>query len=439
MPALADRYNPPIPVEALGLTPKGKVSGEARVPGSKSEAQRVLVCAGLARGTTRVRGLPDGEDVAAALALLEASGVEVERAVRDARADHEAVVRSGGSLVAVGPVSVGESGTLARLATAVFALTPPFGRITEIRAEGTLGRRKSAPLFRALGKQRIAFLGEAGGWPVRATAVEPGPEIELVDPVSSQEASALLVALAASARGTRLAIRGAVPSAPYVRMTERVLERFGAPGRLSPPADPIDVEPDASSAAVVLAAACLSGGSVLVPGLGPDSLQGDVRIVEHLAAFGCDAVSDARGLRAEGAPSRGAELDLAGEPDLAPVLAAIAAAAAIRAGARSRLRGLATLRRKESDRLDVLAKGLAAVGLSPRVDADALEIAPGRLRGERVRLDPAGDHRMAFAFALLGLVAEGVEVADAGCVAKSWPSFWDDLERLGAGLHRARA
>ena len=393
----------------------------------------MLVCAGLARGASRIRGLPNGEDVAAALALLEASGVEIERAERDA------VVRSGGSLVAVGPVSVGESGTLARLATAAFALTPPFGRMTEIRAEGTLRRRKSAPLFRALGRQRIAFLGEADGWPVRATSVEPATELELRDPVSSQEVSALLVALAAGARGTRLSVRGTVPSAPYVRMTERVLERFGAPGRLAAPADPIDVEPDASSAAVLLAAACLSDGSVLVRGLGPDSLQGDVRVVEHLAAFGCAASSDARGLRAEGAPSRGTELDLAGEPDLAPVLAGVAAAAAIRAGARTRLRGLATLRRKESDRLDVLAKGLAALGLAARVDADALEIAPGRLRGERVRLDPAGDHRMAFAFALLGLVVEGVEVLDAGCVAKSWPSFWEDLERLGAVLHRGRA
>lgn len=419
-----------MPAQVLGLSPGGKVSGEARVPGSKSEAQRAIVCAGLARGTTEIRGLSDGADVAAALHLLEASGAEIERG------PELAVVRSNGSLVATGPVSVGESGTLARLATAAFALTPPFSRTTEVRAAGSLRARRSEPLFRALGERRIAFLGASNGWPVRATAVEPPAELELVDPVSSQEVSGLLVALAASGRGTRLSVRGTVPSRPYVRMTERVLERFGARGILVPPIGPIAIEPDASSAAVVLAAACLSGGSVTVAGLGSDSLQGDVRIVEHLSAFGCDASSDARGLRAKGPPVRGAELDLIGEPDLAPVLAAIAASAAVRAGATSRLGGLATLRRKESDRLEILAAGLSATGIAARIVGDALEIAPGRLLGESVRLDPAGDHRMAFAFALLGLVVERIEVLDAGCVAKSWPTFWEDLASLGAELQR---
>src|SRR6185295_16972704 len=104
---------------------------------------------------------------------------EVER-----RASAGAVIRSSGELVARGPVSVGESGTLARLATAAFALTPPYGRSTEVRAEGTLRIRTSSPLFRALGRERIAFLGAEDAWPVRATAVEPQGKIELRDPVS---------------------------------------------------------------------------------------------------------------------------------------------------------------------------------------------------------------------------------------------------------------
>ena len=426
-----------MPSEVLGLAPRGIVSGEGRVPGSKSEAQRALLCAGLARGTTEIRGLLDGEDVAAALRLLRSSGAVVENGPDGIR------VRSGGSLVVPEPVDVGESGTLARLATAVFALAPPYGRLTVIRAGGSLRARKSAPLFRALGPGRIAFLGERDGWPVRATAVEPPEEIQLADPVSSQEVSALLVALAADGRAHRVSVRGSIPSRPYVGMTERVLERFGVSvresrevrGPIVPPGDPIDIEPDASSAAVLLAAACLSGGRVSVAGLRAESLQGDVRVVEHLARFGCRASIDARGAHAEGTPDRGADLDLSAEPDLAPVLASVAAGAAIRAGSRSRLSGLATLRRKESDRLEVLARGLTAAGVAARAEADSLVIAPGRPIRERVRLDPAGDHRMAFAFALIGLVVDGVEVRDARCVGKSWPSFWDDVAALGAELH----
>jgi 3-phosphoshikimate 1-carboxyvinyltransferase len=102
------------------------------------------------------------------------------------------------------------------------------------------------------------------------------------------------------------------------------------------------------------------------------------------------------------------------------------------------LTGLATLPGKESDRLCVLEEGLARCGLRAEAGSDRLAIAPdpsARIP-ETIPLDPRGDHRMAFAFALLGLLRPGVLVRDPGCVAKSWPSFWDDLERLGARLVR---
>jgi 3-phosphoshikimate 1-carboxyvinyltransferase len=215
-------------------------------------------------------------------------------------------------------------------------------------------------------------------------------------------------------------------------------ERFDVRGPLCAPEAPVAVEPDASAAAVALAAACLSGGEVLVPGIEPGSRQGDVRAVEHLLAFGCQAFATCEGLWARGAPTRGAELDLEREPDLAPVLAAVAARAARDAGARSRLSGLGTLPGKESSRIEVLAEGLRAVGLAARASADALEIGPGIARASAgARHDPRGDHRMAFAFALLGLSWEGVLVSDPGCVAKSWPAFWEALERAGALVARA--
>jgi 3-phosphoshikimate 1-carboxyvinyltransferase len=461
--------------EALGLAATAPVRGRLTVPGSKSLAQRALVCAGLCGGTTRIVGLSTGDDVRAALELVEACGARVERA----SAMPAAVAIAG---VPPGPhrgwqprdaLDVGESGTLARLATAALALCGHAGRAYEIRARGSLQKRSSRALFAALARAGVvlesvdaAALEPAERWPVRVQPIGPPSELEIVAPRSSQEVSALLVALAAYPDEIALRVRGEIPSRPYLEMTLHVLREFGVAmarsrasdgesfdvrGPLRAPATPFAIEPDASSAAVALALACLSNGAIEVPGLDRRSCQGDVRILDHLAHFGCHTRADGAGLHAAGSPSRGAEIDLAGEPDLAPVLAAIGACVArrvqigaIEGAGVTRLTGLDTLPGKESSRIAVLGEGLQAIGLEVDVTDRALAIAPGARSAADERgaivLDPRGDHRMAFAFALLGLVRPGVFVRDAQCVAKSWPRFWRDLEPLGVRVERmARA
>ena len=435
-----------------GLLPGAPVQGGVRVPGSKSHAQRLLLCASLASGSTRLVGLSWSADVRALRGALDRLGVDlVDRAPRAVTVRG----RPPGPGQGLGPggdpddISLGESGTAARLLTAACALCGRAGVEIGLRAEGSLARRSSAPLLECLRRAGVVLVerGTPGGWPLSIDPIGPPSALALRDPVSSQEVSALFVALGAWPGEFHLRVEGELPSAPYVELTRRVLADFGASctplgpeawrvsGPLRAPADPLAVEPDASAAAVALAAGCLSGGEASVAGLGEDSIQGDVRIVEHLRAFGCEAGADPeRGLFARGAPCRGANVDLAGEPDLAPVLAAVAAGAA-RVGEASELTGLETLPRKESSRIEVLAEGLRAVGLEARATSHSLAIGP-RTRGPdrkvAVVLDPHGDHRMAFAFALLGLQFEGVAVASPECVSKSWPSFWDDLARSGA-------
>ena len=228
--------------------------------------------------------------------------------------------------------------------------------------------------------------------------------------MSSQEVSGLLLALAAHPDEHELQVWGSVPSRPYLDLTLRLLASFGVHvtespsshgstfrvrGPLAEPQVEVRVEPDASSAAVFLVATCLSGGTGRVPALGPESCQGDVRIVEHLGAFGVHAAYEADGLVARGAPTRGATLDLAGEPDLAPVLCAVAADAA-RRGESSRLEGLGTLPGKESDRLAVLTQGLRAAGWQAACGSDWLEIGPAP-GGVPRRAPDGGDGRDALA------------------------------------------
>lgn len=434
------------------LAPRSPLRGALRAPGSKSLAQRALVIAGLAQGETRIAGLPGGDDVRAALDVLRAAGVEVREFAPAAVGVRGAPPGPHRGWRAVHAFELGESGTLARFALAVTGLCGRVEDQFELRAAGSLLRRRSDALFDALRVAGVRLDCPAGPhWPVRVGPIGPPPTVRLERPRSSQEASALAIALAAWPDESVLEIAGELPSKPYFQMTRRVLAQFGARvsgasgelsirGPLRAPDEPLTIEPDASLAAVALAAACLSGGEVLASGLSVSSLQGDVRIAEHLRAFGCRARFDPRGLSASGFPQRAAELDLRGEPDLAPVLAAVAAGAAlVDPQGESVLRGLESLPDKESSRIEVLAQGLSSAGWSVTAGPDSLRIRAGSYRGGRsepaeLELDPHGDHRMAFSFALLGLLRPHTFVRGPGCVAKSWPGFWHDLSALGPAL-----
>jgi 3-phosphoshikimate 1-carboxyvinyltransferase len=436
-----------------GLRPSAAVRGDFRAPGSKSIAQRALVIAGLCAEPVRIAGLPEGEDVRAACELLRGVGVEVERLA-------PAAVRVRGippgphrGWLAREPIAVGESGTLARFALAAAGLCGRAEQRVEVVARGTLAGRASRPLLRALREAGVAVERET--WPIVLRPIGPPSELRLVDPISSQEVSALCIALAAWPDEIRLEVDGAIPSRPYAAMTLRLLGRFGVRidarernngasfairGPLRAPSEPIVIEPDASLAAVALAAACLSGGEVKCGGLTLDALQGDVRMVEHLREFGCRSLALADGLVASGFPQHGARIDCSDTPDLAPVLAIVAAGAALVADdaqAGSELTGLETLPGKESSRIEVLARGLRDAGWSVVASSNSLRIGRrANTSNSPVVLDPSGDHRMAFAFALLGLLRPGVDVAHPECVGKSWPSFWDDLARLGAKVEQ---
>lgn len=507
MSSPVEPYNPSMSApQLLGLAREGsRVDGDVRVPASKSLAQRALVLASLAHGRTRIASLPAGDDVQAALTLVTAAGARVERLAPAAVAIEGVPPAPHRGWCPEAALQAGESGTLARFATAALGLCGRGGRSFRIDVAGTLARRSSAALFGALADAGVRFERPNGtssaGWPVDVRPLGPPSTLEIGDVRSSQEVSALLIALAAYPDEIELVVRGAIPSAPYLAMTLSSIARFGARverlaserepagidagatgadevessardpredgerqrdgsrahdasrgpsevsdalvtfrvrGPLTAPLDPLTIEPDASAAAVALAAACLSGGAARVRGLGAQSSQGDVRIVEHLRAFGCDASVDTDGLVARGAPTRSAHLDLSGEPDLAPVLAIVAAVASEASGAACTLSGLATLQGKESPRIDVLASALGAAGFAVEHDARSLTLRGRTSAVEReIVLDPQGDHRMAFAFALLGLAVGNVLVRDPHCVAKSWPAFWKDLERAGARLAAA--
>ncbi len=459
------------------FSPESKVAGPIEVPRSKSFAQRAVVAALLTRGTTHIEGLPSSEDVLYAIRSARAAGATFPSPGRPDDLLETALVgrRGFGQLIGAPPkgpregsrpwatLPVGESGTAARLFTAAMALARPEGSGAEVIPSGSLVQRQSPALMAALRSAGVGVepssAAQPGSWPVLLTAATPPDVVVLERPSSSQEVSGLLMALAAHPEARTLRVVGKIPSRGYVDVTCDVLRSFGAyvsadafgsddpanagenftvQGPLVAPDLPFAVEPDASSAAVALAAGALSGGAeVEVVGLGTQSRQPDAAVVKLLAEFGCDTSgSHHRRLAVRGEPTRGATLDCSATPDVAPVLAAVGAFAALRGLGDTRLTGLETLPGKESSRIEVLAAGLQKIGLTVDHDDASLTIrgtdSPASPMAGPVVLDAHGDHRMAFAFALISLFVSDVWVVGSDSVAKSWPRFWHHLTQAGA-------
>ena len=411
--------------------PSGRVArGVAAAPPSKSHTHRALLCASLAAGTSRLLGPLESDDTAATRGCLEALGVAV-----DDGAGAWEVRGLGGSLGAPGaPLDCGSSGTTLRLLAALCAAVPGRRLLT---GSPQLRRRPMVDLVRpleALGA-RLGWEGAPGFAPVAVTGCRwRGGEVLVPSGASSQFLSGLLLA-APLAEGFTFLRAPDLVSAPYAQLTASVMGRFGAPvrregdvwcvypARYAPAVE--TVEPDASAAAFLLAAAAVTGGEVTVPGMGRGLLQGDAAVLDHLRAFGVEVSESAAGARASGTPASGADLDLGGCPDLVPPLAAVAFAAP----GPSRFRGIGHLRHKESDRLAGLAGLVRALGGAAEVGEGELRIAPPK-RPCSADLDPKADHRMAMAGALMGLRVPGARVLDPRCVAKSFPGFWETLEGL---------
>jgi len=263
-----------------------------------------------------------------------------------------------------------------------------------------------------------------------------GGSISVRGDASSQFLSGLLLAGAAMSSGLRLEVIPPLKSVPYIEMTTGVMAAFGArvkvvEHRWIVPGDGYratdhTIEPDASTACYFLAAAAIRGGRVRIEGLGSRSLQGDTSFVRVLEQMGCEVSVDEASVEVRRTgPLRGIEVDLADMSDQAPTLAVVAAFAETP----TRIEGIGFIRWKESDRVGGTVTELRRLGVDAAELPDGIEVRPGGTwRGAKV--ETYDDHRMAMAFALVGLVVPGVHIADPGCVAKTFPGYWSALDEL---------
>lgn len=419
---------------ALALRPLERPpDATVTVPGSKSITNRAVLLAGLAAGRSELSGALFSDDTRYMVGGLRALGAHV--AVDEAEA-RIGIDGCGGVWPArEAELFVGNAGTAMRFLSAALCLG---GGRYRIDGSPRMRERPIGELVEALAQLGAATTCVGGVPPVVASGGGlRGGRAELSAERSSQFLSALLQVAPYAAGDVTIALRGAVIAQPYVDMTVAVMAAWGvqverdgyrefriAAGQRYR-AQPYAIEPDASSAHYFLAAAALTGGRVRVRGLSRASLQGDVRFADLLERMGAqvgweDDAIDVRG------PTQlaGIDADLNAISDTAPTLAAIAPFAS----APVHIRNVAHLRWQESDRLRAVASELTRLGVRVEERDDGLSVWPSPVVPAVVRT--YDDHRIAMAFALIGLKVEGIGIEDPGCVAKTFPDYFERLEAL---------
>ena len=428
--------NKPEPLNKMLLP--GERSGSVRIPSSKSAAHRVLICAALGSRpvTVQLNGL--SQDILSTAECLRALGAGIEQS------GNELSIQplTGKAELREAVLPAGESGSTLRF---LLPLAGALGREAVFEMEGRLSRRPLAPLDTVLRDHGMHI--EQDGSRLRCSGQLRSGDYALTGNVSSQYFSGLLMTLPLLEGRSTLSVRGRLESADYVRITERVLALSGISLEMQPDStwsipggqrpqlpETVQVEGDWSSAAFFLCMGALSDRGIRVDGLRRDSAHGDRAILELLRSFGAEIVvrsenEDGGGTESvtvRRGESRPLHIDASGIPDLVPVLAVLCCAAE----GCTEITNAARLRLKESDRLQTTADLIRSLGGNVLEREDGLTVfGTGKLTGGAA--DAHNDHRIAMSAAVAAcLCGNPVELADAGCVRKSYPAFWEDYESL---------
>jgi len=411
-------------------SPKARIT----LPGSKSQTQRAMILAALAEGESQLLGPLWAEDTALLADALNLLGAEITPH------DGRMTIRgTGGRLRNPGKeIYLGNNGTAMRLLTTLVSLGEGNYLLT-----GTprLLERPVAPLLQALQALGVRAKGrDREGYPPVIVQAEgfPGGAVTLRDLDSSQYVSSLLIAAPLGRKDLYLRLEGTVPSLPYIEMTCALMKQFGAEVERPEPLHFVVrhgqgyqgriqlIEGDVSSASYFFLAAALTQGTVRVEPVHLRTLQGDIGFLQALIRTGTAVVRGSDWVEVTGGPLVGGEMvfDFGNMPDMVPSLAVLSAC---RPG-RTIITHVAHLRIKESNRLQAIARELNHTGVRAEETADGLVIEGGRPKGAEI--ETYNDHRMAMSFAVLGLVAPGMKIKNPQCVAKSFPDFWETLDRL---------
>jgi 3-phosphoshikimate 1-carboxyvinyltransferase len=427
----------------IDLPPLLSAQGTVRLPGSKSISNRVLLLAALSEGETQVCDLLHSDDTERMLDSLGKLGIEIKLPSKTEYPNTHRIIGCGGKFKAKeAKLFLGNAGTAFRPLTAVLALS---GGSYELSGVPRMHERPIGDLVDALRQlgADIRYLGNEGFPPLQISPSNlAGNTVQVRGDVSSQFLTGLLMALPLTGKTVKVEVVGELISKPYIEITLAIMARFGVVVQrdgwnsftvaacshyVSPGV--IFVEGDASSASYFLAAGAVGGGPIRVLGVGKDSVQGDVRFAEALRQMGAQVLEAPDWMEASrlvsGKLKALIDFDCNHIPDAAMTLAV----AALFADGTTTLRNIASWRVKETDRIAAMANELRKLGATIEEGTDYIRITPPAQIKHAV-IDTYDDHRMAMCFSLAAFGGAGVRINDPGCVAKTFPDYFQKFMQI---------
>ena len=431
---------PNLPPQSLQIFPiPHPLDARISIPGSKSQTNRALLIAALAKGKTRLTNALFSDDSGFLVSALQNLGFMIlpdpDNGIIEVTGLDGYIPKSGVEIF------IGNAGTAARFLTAFLTL----GRGTYIiDGDARMRERPIGDLVDALSQlganvQAVGRYGHFACPPVRIEASGlPGGKAKISGKISSQYLSALLMITPYANSPVAIEITNKLNSKPYIDMTLAVMSDFGIDvehdnhkrflihhSAFSPNSE-YSIEPDATSASYFFAAPAICGGSVCVDGLSRKSIQGDIRFLDILEKMGCVIQDKGNAIKVIGPKElNGLDVDMSDIPDTAQTLAAVAPFAVTP----TRIRGIASARVKETDRISAVCTELRKIGVRVKEHEDGMTIFPCSQFKPAV-IHTYSDHRMAMAFSLIGLRTPGIIIENPGCVSKTFPNFFIVQETL---------
>ncbi len=425
---------------------KHPLNATVRVPGSKSLTNRALLISALANGKTKITNALFSDDSKYFAQALQTLGFDVQLD----EANHEMTVTGlGGKIPATNAeLFIGNAGTAARFLSAFLTLgngeyildgdsrmrERPIGDLVEALTQLGANLSPLSPRERAEGEGEFPIC-----LPLKIIASGlSGGKTKVAGNISSQFLSALLMVAPYAQSPIEIELTTDLNSKPYVDMTLAVMRDFGVnverdgykqfvihPTLYSPLSNYL-IESDASAASYFFAAPAICGGTVKVENISRNSKQGDIAFLDILEQMGCTVEETDNCISVTGhSPLRGIDVDLRDLPDTAQTLAAIAPFAT----SPTRIRGIASARFKETDRIHATCTELTRLGVQVEEHVDGMTIYPCQTF-QPANIQTYDDHRMAMAFSLIGLRFDGVTIENPSCVSKTFPNYFEGLDTL---------
>ncbi len=411
------------------LISKSNIKGTVGAPSSKSYTIRGLMCAALARGESRIINPLGSDDTEAAFNVLSKLGIQIVQ-------DKDIWKVNGGIFhVPDGELYCRESAATLRFMTAICSLVHSTCYLT---AAPPLAVRPIKPLLLALRQLGIdCYYEDKEACVVVKGGRLKGGITEIPGDISSQFVSALLLISGFTTDIMKIKVTTPLESQPFVMMTMECLEEFGVKIKHSMDfrefetvkqryhAADYNVEGDWSSASYLLTAGAL-GGETRVENLSPDSLQGDRAILGFLKEMGAVINQNENNIIVKKTDLKAIKADLSDCIDLLPTVAILAAVA----DGKSEFTGISRARLKESNRVHAVRDGLERMGVTVKEEENKLTVTGSKVKSSVI--DTRGDHRIAMAFSLLGLVCGDTVIENAESVSKTYPEYWETLRGIGA-------